>query len=347
MEIVIKKEFNIIYEIAELMGYSYLPEAYTREKVKAEFEEQGVHKDKLFNDIYDMIEETVAIFEKQMVRHEDDVFFFDDEDISPMTMSLVLYLSKHQELLNDTSLVDEKQVYEALAMEWFEKVPEDLQEIMILLEDSEWELKSSVKWKLLMIFDDPVKYIIRFIHMINRNIPAFEATLKKQRRLMDTLVVQLEQQKELFKPIFEMAAVEWEKTAIFEGVITVNPMLVGAGSFFTYDGGLNYWAGYYFREMLGVINGLLSETIEDVSPLLKLLGDNSKFEILKFLKQAPSYNLEIANHLELTPATTSHHMNTLLINGLVTLEKQDKKTCYVLNEDKVREIIASLEATLL
>lgn len=57
-------------------------------------------------------------------------------------------------------------------------------------------------------------------------------------------------------------------------------------------------------------------------PALKALSDGSKFDILLSLMTSPKYNLELAEALNLTAATVSHHMNVLLTYPLVSVEKK-------------------------
>ena len=59
-----------------------------------------------------------------------------------------------------------------------------------------------------------------------------------------------------------------------------------------------------------------------------MLSDKSRFEILALLKKGARYNLEIAEELQLGAPTASHHMNLLMTNGFVTIEKQDAKVYY-------------------
>lgn len=72
----------------------------------------------------------------------------------------------------------------------------------------------------------------------------------------------------------------------------------------------------------------LENTKEMLLQILKLLGDKSKFEILCLLKSHGRDKLKIAEELQLTPATTSHHMSMLLSNHIVTVEKKDGRVYY-------------------
>ena len=58
------------------------------------------------------------------------------------------------------------------------------------------------------------------------------------------------------------------------------------------------------------------------------MSDGSKFDILLSLMSSPKYNLELAEELNLTAATVSHHMNVLLTYQLVSVEKRDGRVYY-------------------
>src|SRR5690606_10219181 len=69
---------------------------------------------------------------------------------------------------------------------------------------------------------------------------------------------------------------------------------------------------------------------------LKALADMSKLQIMTLLKQGEKYNLEIAEQLGVTAATTSHHMNMLLATGLVGINKQNGKVYYHLEKEGIK-----------
>lgn len=83
-----------------------------------------------------------------------------------------------------------------------------------------------------------------------------------------------------------------------------------------------------------------------VTQALKLLSDKSKFEILSYIRDRSAYGSELAKHLNLTTATVSHHMNTLLSSGLVRLKRVDNRIYYISNKEALKEILHYCEHVL-
>lgn len=76
-----------------------------------------------------------------------------------------------------------------------------------------------------------------------------------------------------------------------------------------------------------------------VTQVLKLLGDESKFKILSYIRDKEAYGSELANHLNLTTATVSHHMNALMSAGLVEIKRIDTRIYYTTNKTVLKDIL--------
>ena len=66
------------------------------------------------------------------------------------------------------------------------------------------------------------------------------------------------------------------------------------------------------------------------------LGDPTRLRILRLLTERDMYLTELAERLQLTKATTKHHMVRLRVAGLATLHDRDRLTFYALREDVAR-----------
>ena len=85
----------------------------------------------------------------------------------------------------------------------------------------------------------------------------------------------------------------------------------------------------------------------ELTACLKALGDASKFQILTRLREGAKYNLELAQELELSAATMSHHMSALLTCGLVRMEKREGRVYYNLEQQAMRRLLSALEQRFL
>lgn len=82
-------------------------------------------------------------------------------------------------------------------------------------------------------------------------------------------------------------------------------------------------------------------TKEQICNGLKLLSDQSKFEILKQINGKKAYGQELAAMLNLSTATISHHMNALMEFGFITIEKREKKIFYTMNKGAIQDFLTS------
>ncbi len=72
---------------------------------------------------------------------------------------------------------------------------------------------------------------------------------------------------------------------------------------------------------------------DEVLGLFLALGDPTRLRILRLLSEREMYLTELAERLELTKATTKHHMVKLRAAQLVTLYDRDRMTYYALVPD--------------
>lgn len=84
-----------------------------------------------------------------------------------------------------------------------------------------------------------------------------------------------------------------------------------------------------------------TETGAELAEFLKVLGDNSRMDILRLLCCRPSYGKEIAASLRLTTATVSRHLDQLKAAGLVKEDRADTN-----NVKKLRYVPESLDTQL-
>src|SRR5687767_3981095 len=82
--------------------------------------------------------------------------------------------------------------------------------------------------------------------------------------------------------------------------------------------------------------------LEDLSLLFKALADPARLRILGLLAERPLAGHELADRLDLTPPTISHHMRRLVAARLVDVVPDAQSRIYALRTDAIREISTSV-----
>lgn len=80
---------------------------------------------------------------------------------------------------------------------------------------------------------------------------------------------------------------------------------------------------------------------------LKTISDQRRLEILMHLKNGTLCGQELVGKLCLTPGTVSHHMNSLVRDGFVSVSKAGVKINYRLQREKVEDFLSLLRSVLL
>lgn len=86
---------------------------------------------------------------------------------------------------------------------------------------------------------------------------------------------------------------------------------------------------------------------ERICNLLKVISDNSKFEILCRISRESSYCQEIAKEMGLSTATVSRHMGLLMDAGFVNSRKGKNRICYDVDRQAISEFCEMVQKTLL
>lgn len=82
---------------------------------------------------------------------------------------------------------------------------------------------------------------------------------------------------------------------------------------------------------------------EDIVNFGKLLCDKSKVDILKMTANNPCYGKELATELNLTTATISYHVNTLMKLGLLKTELSSNRVYYSMNYEKLSDYLNDIK----
>jgi DNA-binding transcriptional ArsR family regulator len=334
--------FDILDPLFETIGL--ISVSRNMDKIHSEtirvLNEMGIEGDKFYTEHMPVFDEYVQEFKKHYQPGDCDAFFFDGID----TELLLLILSLLLENRNHFNFIDqfEDSVLNAEIMEMIcELYPiesdiskNEREDHMGFLEKCSFS--DSEKWKLLQIMNSPKIRLKQLIASINANMAAYESAKSKVSSELNKLIEQYaviarDEKTELFGKLKKSLS----KTA------DVYPTLAFPISQLIFPSNCYYGLLSYL---------LVKQDVPDQNMILrslKALGDASRLEILRLIKQKPMYNLEIAKQLGLTAATMSHHMGVLLACGFVGVTKQDSKVYYHLEEATARRFIDLLNQMLI
>ena len=85
-----------------------------------------------------------------------------------------------------------------------------------------------------------------------------------------------------------------------------------------------------------------------ICSMLRSIGDNSKFAIMKLLRKERMYGQEIGERLGLHHGTVSRHLSSLCRSGLVSMEKGNGRVCYyTINRKGLQRLLEILDKLFL
>ncbi len=95
-------------------------------------------------------------------------------------------------------------------------------------------------------------------------------------------------------------------------------------------------------DMLQRISSLEQNSIAELSRIMSVLGDPSRFNIVVQLSKRPSCGRELSKLLSLTPGAISQHISILMGTGLVTSTVEGNRIYYALSKQKMKEFMDTM-----
>lgn len=224
----------------------------------------------------------------------------------------------------------------------------DLQSLMAFLEDI--PCSSQTKWICARLWREPEQFFQRYRQMVALAEPIvakYDSDLQPQ--IQETISLTLRNLQE--DPMLLWDQVGMTSTAFLNNLI-VCPMANNFGGIgviwdHTAPEAPAFLMVGVLREQIYELGRRFGDNSEFLTDRLKSLSDQRRIEILKALKNAPMYGQELADLLSLSPATISHHMNTLAGAGFVSVDRRGTKTSYSLHRQNLDSFLRSLRFTLL
>lgn len=327
-----KLQLNSIFETFCLLGYPNWGDTSKKETVKV-LDDFGINGAAFYAANFPLIDHYYEAFASRAVQTEGSALF---KDMSAEFAILVTSsLLAHPQWLDDFDAAPDEDVAAAIR-EGITGFLQNDEEPLEALEAS--ELSDQAKWQLTTLLQQPKKKLALIIEAINANLATFEYAYAKLEAEITPLLEQLEKQlenNELSTGVYRALALN-PQTCITPSLADPLMILVFEDHSFI---------GLLLSRILGGRNDSLTET--EAALIAKALSDASKVRILSALQQGKLYNLEIAQKLGLTPATTSHHMNMLLSAGLVEISKEGTKAYYSICRDSIERYRTWLDESFL
>jgi len=210
------------------------------------------------------------------------------------------------------------------------------------------------KWKLTYLYLDKEETKARFINLIQKCWNLYfedeqEEIIQKQQEMIQQLMdqYQLKDRDSLF--------------AIFphlnrDNAIPEETVIVSAPSVFY---GLSSLTSFsetddddddVFFQLFGIYQpayhqkSLMSRN--ELMDSFKTLADEKRIRMIQILSIQPSYGYELAQKLELSNSTVSHHLSSLASLGIVRSTRKDSRVYYEVDKERLKEMMQGITATL-
>lgn len=321
-----------LHPFLETLGLIYMTQNF--ENVKADMlmslEEMNIDGNQFYKQHLSYLENYVQIFKESYSLSEEENFFFGNN--TEFFLTVLAIATEIFETDSDPEHLEQQRIFSVMTTLLMEEKTEEFSNVnslenwFLLLKSS--DCSEDTKWRLLELFNDPVKKLRKLFGIYQKNRKAFDATFQKNKEFLEKLVSETSPDiSDTLRDLvsnFHPGTKKIYLTAVLPLIEWITPNIIFQG---------------VLANKLELYQKNIQSAQEMLPQILKLLGDKSKFEILCLLKSHGRYNLEIAEELHLTPATASHHMSMLLTNHMVTVEKKDGRVYYQLDQDTLREIM--------
>ena len=302
-----------VIETFSLLTIPHWGKEQKKEAIKA-LDDFGVNGAAFYAANYGIPEKYMAAFASRRVKTEGTEFIEDMADELALSLIALLYL--HPAWLDDFDNASDEDVKTAVD-ETFSDLFENDGDAVDALQASGFSDKA--KWQITAFLQQPKQRMQLVIDAVTANLPAF-----------DYAYASLEAEIQPLLDLLEKQVSTGDMPDVVAQVLKTNPStrivpsLAGGLAAIMYDTfcvlGL-----LVTRVFAGESEGF---TKTEAILAAKALSDSNRLEILKALANEELYNLEIARMLDLTPATTSHHMSALLSAGFVECSLKDGKAFY-------------------
>ncbi|CAM3639993.1 helix-turn-helix transcriptional regulator [Erysipelothrix urinaevulpis] len=235
----------------------------------------------------------------------------------------------------------ERLTKEALLSAYVDKesdVVDDLSLVSILEKTT---LSHEQKWLVLLISENTEQYYDDLREIYQRLVPLLTpllSTFANEVSIIHTEWQERIDNKTIYKFLEEEVGLSYEgkELNIQASVMGMNAIAIRSDTAVV---GITFTKEFFQQSIM---------TIDEACKNLKNIGDQSKFLILKELVETQKYGKELADALDLTPATISYHIQELVSEGLVQVNASTKsnRIYYEIRKDKLFSVLIFVVETL-
>jgi DNA-binding transcriptional ArsR family regulator len=211
-------------------------------------------------------------------------------------------------------------------------------------------INSKYKWNLLLLVQNPKKYLSEFTEFIKGFSILFNSLYNPMVEKINEVGVKLAKllqenpreniQKLTFNGI-NYNVIENESCDFYVSYFSPYSLRISNKETKT----IMIW-GYYLEDAFYKLNRINQDKLSQRVKVFKALGDKTRYETLKLISEGISSLKDIANTLNVSSATISYHINEFFTSGIVSLDKQSKKTGYIIDYHRLNEIIEDFKNEL-
>lgn len=210
-----------------------------------------------------------------------------------------------------------------------------------------FEIDVQKKWQLILLYQNYHIYIEELISILDQAVSLFQQQSHLNEPLLTTFYDSYSSllQHDPVNYVYEHYQIRLNdnKDIVFA------PYIFGCNAVVYFESettsAVQIYIGVHFETISSIVEQNISD--ERICKTLKILSDNSKYEILKTIRDKPAYGQELAEQLNLSTATISHHMSSLINSGFIKLEKQTNRIYYQMDKEKVSRFIELLKTNLI
>ncbi len=216
-----------------------------------------------------------------------------------------------------------------------ENVDIKLEEIIDLLSQLDYE--ESLKWFVLNQISDAEERI-KFINYIKKIQSVVKENFYLVEKRFDETIKSLENPGEVLN---RLNYIFGERIENVQGIVESPTLYVSVISY-----GSAWIKSVMSKDIKDAIYlGILIEELtkysakdSSISEKCKALGDPMRYKIIKILSERKCFVKELAEILEISSSTLSHHLSILFQNGFLSIEILDRKTFYKVKRESFQEL---------